>query len=482
LKKDRLNVIILLGAFIYVLIRTICVDFTYDEIWTTDTFVRASFLNILLLNPCDANNHILNTLLIKVLNYLFGESVFVTRSPNLIAFGFYLLFAFRLSKLFENKFLKLLLLLLLCFNPFVLDFFGLARGYGLALAFQLAAIYYSIYFCKTDSKKALIKGTACSFLSVLSNFSFLPFMLALGLVLTAWLIVKNKGIGKNTIYITFTYLIFAVIVFFPLNKLRLNDCLYNGANEGFYSNTIKTLLSFSTGHKFDGNGLNYFQLALVFLFIVVFIFSLFNAIIKIKNYDELIIVNSLPLIGMGIIYAQHYILHTLFPIDRAGLCFVPLIAVAFILNIDSVIDIKYKWNFAINCLLTFLILTVGYNFFINANLYKTITWNFESHTTKMLDYIEQQGEKRNLVYKIDYSWPVRNSIAYYVNHRKYNHIKMNIKDSRNDICCVCDYYIFVDHDMPLVGYDSQKKLVHDAFGHTELSMSQDNVYLLSSTK
>ncbi|MCH8554049.1 MAG: DUF2827 domain-containing protein, partial [Schleiferiaceae bacterium] len=62
---------------------------TYDEVWTITHFAKFYYPDVLTCTPCDANNHILNTLFIKVLFTLFGESLFLARLPNVLAFLMY---------------------------------------------------------------------------------------------------------------------------------------------------------------------------------------------------------------------------------------------------------------------------------------------------------------------------------------------------------------------------------------------------------
>ena len=73
-------------------IRAVVLGITYDEAWTINDFVHQRVINILNYTPCDANNHILNTLAIKLVYFLTGASTFTTRLPNVLAFIVYLYF------------------------------------------------------------------------------------------------------------------------------------------------------------------------------------------------------------------------------------------------------------------------------------------------------------------------------------------------------------------------------------------------------
>ena len=84
-------------AFTYVLLRAVILDITYDEAWSIGTYVTGTYKNIMTYVPCDSNNHLINSLLIKTLYLILPETTFVARLPSLLAFFLYLRFAQLLS-------------------------------------------------------------------------------------------------------------------------------------------------------------------------------------------------------------------------------------------------------------------------------------------------------------------------------------------------------------------------------------------------
>ena len=83
-----------------------------------------------------ANNHPLNTALV-MLTTAFSDDVFLIRLPNVVAGVLYLVTA----ALVASKTTKpLLSLAVLALNPYLLEFFSLARGYGLAAALVMVAL------------------------------------------------------------------------------------------------------------------------------------------------------------------------------------------------------------------------------------------------------------------------------------------------------------------------------------------------------
>lgn len=83
-----------------------------------------------------SNNHILNSLLMRVSIWLTGLSHLSVRLPALLGGALYIWASYRLTgRLGTNQFLRISLLVCLVFNPFVMDYMVAARGYGLALGF-----------------------------------------------------------------------------------------------------------------------------------------------------------------------------------------------------------------------------------------------------------------------------------------------------------------------------------------------------------
>ena len=90
----------------------------------------------------EANNHLLNTLLMRVSINVLGLSPFAIRLPAVLAGITYCAFAAALSlTLFKENWRRMLLYILLVFNPFLLDYLSAGRGYAFGLAGQLGIIW-----------------------------------------------------------------------------------------------------------------------------------------------------------------------------------------------------------------------------------------------------------------------------------------------------------------------------------------------------
>lgn len=174
----------------YLLLRAFFVGITYDEVWTIKAYAtNDTWAEIVTLKNPDANNHILNTLAIKIALKFFPNFWQIARLPNVFGFVIFYFFFYRIVRrfhpqAFEGRFSwKYPIAVLLLFaNPFVLDFFALARGYGLSLGLLMGALYFVLKaFFKphwTDAYGFICFGAVAIF----ANLTLLYFFIAAAII------------------------------------------------------------------------------------------------------------------------------------------------------------------------------------------------------------------------------------------------------------------------------------------------------------
>ena len=186
--------VILIGtavfAMLWVLARACVQTITVDEAVTYMNFVRPPFPSHW--RP-HANNHILNSMLMRVFTSVFGSSHLTVRSGALVGAAVYISAAYLLCRLISRDFLlRWCLFVCLVFNPMVFDFLVAARGYGLAMAFLACAIGVVAASKREEAKwpRSLVTAcglsSACAALSFVSNFSFALVDAAAVLMLYLW--------------------------------------------------------------------------------------------------------------------------------------------------------------------------------------------------------------------------------------------------------------------------------------------------------
>ena len=127
------------------IIRVIQIPITIDE-----TGVRAddTYVGLMINKIGSANNHILHSLFRKFFIDTFGDNIFTIRLDSLIAQFFYLFFSYAISNiLFKKKGWVLgAFIMLNVASPLIFNFWGLSRGYALALTFMLVSVYYFLKY------------------------------------------------------------------------------------------------------------------------------------------------------------------------------------------------------------------------------------------------------------------------------------------------------------------------------------------------
>jgi hypothetical protein len=464
-KPRYLPMVVALLVFIYVLIRAVLVDVTYDEAWTIAVFVPFDFIQVVTCDPCDANNHILNTVLIKSLFSFLPHTLFVARIPNLVGLILFLVFAFRLCKLLSPV-VGNVTFMLLVLNPFVLDFFGIARGYGLSLGCGAGAVYFLCTYFLADRPSAAVYSLLWTAAAAYSSFSSLTLYLAVsGILLVFYLFRKERRFADPFIWLAVTACV-GMIVWKPLRMLLGKGCLYYGGTEGFYQDTLFSLAKYSR-YSMYGDGADTIILN---AFIFIFVGAAVCSFISRKNAPVRNALLCLVLLCVAAIISQHYILGTLFVIDRAAL----FLYLPFILAIGFSVDVVSRKS--VRFLYAVVVLPFIFNFIMNANFYKTVTWFFDAHTEQIFQVMNEQGEKAGQPVRFDFAWPLERSVEYYLKSGRYPHI-VSTKQWRTGMNENFDYYIYLDKPLDRVGFEVAAQITHQMEKDTVLKFPAEGIYL-----
>lgn len=167
-------------ALMYAFYRSIQLDITNDEAYSFKLVAELTrhFVPARNLMYGTANTHWLNSLFIFIEHHLLGDHVWMLRIHNVLALGAMCYGFYRIAKHLQAPYYYLLLCLLIPFNHYLFDFFSLARGYGLSLAFEVLAFSFIII----DAERYRARIYWMLSLAVLSNYTVIYFLLVYGLV------------------------------------------------------------------------------------------------------------------------------------------------------------------------------------------------------------------------------------------------------------------------------------------------------------
>lgn len=416
-KANKANNPYFLWAFIgviaaWVVWRAASLCMTHDES-ATFLYVYHSFADILQGESCfdTGNNHIINTLLTKTCYHVLGDSAFSLRLPNVLVFVLYVYAGLSLLKLWTNRPLIWLLglMILLCY-PYLLDFFSLCRGYGLAMAWLTTSLLFFYQYLAIKRDKYLIATFATALLAVLSHFTFLNYFIALFFVVWLYEIVylflatkeENsllKQVKALSIAVGFA-LILALFIVRPILFLRKKgEFTYGGSDflptvDDFIRDFLYTTVSDTKLLFFKG---------LLCLFLLGLVFRCGQLLLRmIKQKAFLLPYHSFFLL-LSILFftivvstiAQHHLLGTAYLTHRTATIYIPILQLLTFLTWHQFVQ-KYPQYLLKGAFI--LPLLYLYNLGDVRNLHYVREWWYDEDTKEVLQYVNQQvkpGEKVN---------------------------------------------------------------------------------------
>lgn len=241
------------GLLAFTWYKAVTSSFTHDESFSTLHFFPQGELDILLyrhpFTSVITNNHILNTLLMKLSESIFGLSEWALRLPNVLALILFLFFGYRLCSRLSAPWLVLTAFLILVANPYLLDFFGVARGYGLSIGTMVAALYYLLAYERKPKASHLLGFHLFGILAVMSNFALLNFYI--GAIGCFYLLPFWKAGTWPTAFINNWKLhlrnglalgLLVFLVYTPFKVILEHNTVSFGGKEGFFTNTVLSVV------------------------------------------------------------------------------------------------------------------------------------------------------------------------------------------------------------------------------------------------
>lgn len=388
-KKQPLSLLLIFLIFCFICVKATLVSFTWDEAASYILFVQYNNWMPNETQFLDANNHIINTFFMIIEDHYFAKSVGCLRLHSIISFLIYALAAFSISKGLMKKERVFLLLTILTLHPYFIDFFSLARGYAMSLAFEMLALALLFSFITNASIYAPTLVIVSSCFATLCNFSLLNFQLAIFAVtiLAAWQLYIQKEWSLFKLIATFLpgWLITGIFLklLLPfLFKLKENGNLYFGGKDGFWENTVNSLANSLTYHS---QWQQLIQGSITFIFIATFLAVPIWLMLKIKNKNDvlwrkLMAVFLLLIIIILSTITQHHFLQTPYLMERTSLLFVPLILVLLATLLSCI-------NSKISLLLCALFFSI--HFISSITFTSVVEWKFNAHNQKAFDIISQ---------------------------------------------------------------------------------------------
>ncbi len=289
-------------------------------------------------NSFDACHHFLYTYLSWVSIHLFGVSAFTLRVPALLAGALYFAAVYRISLwLFGASWRLLLAMAALSLNPYILDFLSAARGYGLALACLLWALFET---CRAVSTPAahLVRAALWLSFSVASNLTFLfPSLALVTVTLAASPAARRAGLR----YLAAFAVPAGALIAFPLSHAKRDNFYYGSTKfEDTWNSLAQGSLlypppaflpaAWQAHYHAMAAQIVHFMPWIVAALAIPFAFALAGAVrARFQNLNPapatlLVSGATLAVTAAGLL-AAHWMFALVFPIDRTGLYLIPLV-------------------------------------------------------------------------------------------------------------------------------------------------------------
>ena len=425
--QDVIFFILALGLIIYTSSRVALLGLTCDEASTYFSHVPNSIWSCFFSESCwsDANNHLLNTFLMQLSVGVFGISELTLRLPNVFGHLIYLSFSILLVRSYSNNFLiGLAGFCLLNLNRFLIEFFSLARGYGLGVGWMMMSIYFLIRWVESDELKLGMYCYIGAFLAVLSNFIFLNYWASVTAIFGFFILVKyffqkNERPENSFLKSIGLPIVASLVLFFlikkPIKFLQSKGEFVFGVESLTESFVEMVKASVMSQGYFSPRTTSVFVLISLCLLSVSTLFGAFNFLKNRENSFSNIHFTGVGLMSLMILamVVQYYLLDVKYLVGRKSIMLFPLFGLSVYLFLEFLFrEKRKKWiiGFAI------LISIFSFNHFYRTfDLKETVEWGYDAYTKDMIQYLDGNLKKGERV-KLGVYWIYGPASEYYQMH------------------------------------------------------------------
>ena len=378
-----------------VVARSQLVGFTFDEVGAP-AFAESFDWNRV---TESAAVHLLNALFTSCIKRAGFHSDLAMRLPNTLSYVAYLIAAIDLGRGLKRP-LALLQFVLLTLNPFLLDFFSLARGYGLGLAAMLPSIAFAVRYLRTDRMSWCIASWLSGMLSVVANYTMLNFFIPLVLILLmiTWHNGQQRSVRamlvRGSIPAALTLAFFAALLPVLLD-LREGGHFYFGGRWDLYSDTIASL-----GRCFGYHSRHSTAASIAFqvVFAWAILWSLWRTCtaVRARAFAPASVIAGVLVLSLLSALSQFYLMGTPYPVERTALLYCPLVALC---AAHGLAEFTWRWT-RVPALLIGSAFVL--HFATTVNFDRTYSWRFDSGSREVVDLVRERypgGVRLGLCYE-----------------------------------------------------------------------------------
>jgi hypothetical protein len=299
--------------------KAVMVDITNDEAYSFHNMKHFWYAEAF----CTANTHWLNSAAIKISIWLKCERLWQIRWLSILsAVGVFAVVFWWIHSLKET-FLQVILFSALLLNPYVLDYFCIARGYSQGLFLEMLALFFFLNKERRRDFPALL----CAGFSAIANYSFTYFFIAFLMIYFSRKYFSDRKFLKSKLF--YRDLGFAIFILAAIGRaIRFisdcsNDIVGAGTNDFVTFTHVFTLGLSGERFSFSAPALNTVSVAIFALVLL----SSFYGVLRVRKTPVYFFTSIILLVMIALIMVARFIFDTVLPEYRSCLFLFPASAI-----------------------------------------------------------------------------------------------------------------------------------------------------------
>jgi hypothetical protein len=396
-------ILVLAGLSFFVIFKAVHIPITFDES-SSFGLCEQPIWQIMMNQNWDGspsswpNNHILNTILMKYSSAIFGTQPWALRLPNILAFLMFGVCMYLLALRYFSSSLWLLFLpvIFMFGNPYLIDFYSVARGYGMGCALMACSILGLLAYTSSYRMRWYYVATIFAGLAVYAQFTFVLYWLAIHILLSGILVreaMRGRRIWHELLASGIVASIFVALCWYPLLHTQKGISHDFPASGSFFDVTILTsAANFIYTKKSAGLYTEILSWIAVGIVIASGVYC-FRKVCKdgrLALTQPLVLLFTILVLVWAINLLQANIFHSMYPGQRTALIYYVLFAfVLMFLVRDMIADNVIEAKVITSVLMIFFVA----NFYRAANLKSVREWSYDAYTYDVVNYIDTYRQK-----------------------------------------------------------------------------------------
>ncbi len=382
------------ALLIYSIVRAVTVCLTTDEAFSYLVYAKRDLFFLPTYDYMGANFHILNTWGMILGKKIFGSQEWSLRLPNLLAHAMYLYFTARFALKSNTLWNTVAVFILLNVHPYLLDFFSVARGYGISFGMLAGSLWFLSKYVEERRISNLIFSLLFAGCAMWASFVMLNVFAAVSATLGLVVLLSSRELLTARQKIMHVSSIAAVFALFTvpalpiLFRLRETAALEWGTDQ-FWDVSVRglaDLIMYNPRAEIYLSGRAPGWGVMIFLLFVAGI-VIYAITRKPEGKRNVLVLAFTGILGISLVsmYVQHVVMDTPYPFSRTGLYLFVLLIFALAVSLrDFAIPKKVS---AIYCLIL-----VPVQLFVaipDLNVRHTAEWTFCEDIDTALDKLMQ---------------------------------------------------------------------------------------------